>query len=49
MMEIAKMGDYEFLKEIKQHLSQGINHNDPSELQYALKMIEDWIDEFEEK
>ena len=39
--------DLEFLKEIKQRLETGIEKRDPEQLKYALKMVDDWIDEIE--
>jgi hypothetical protein len=39
--------DLNFLREIRGHLFRGIDKRDPTEIQYALKMIDDWIDELE--
>ena len=41
------MGDLEFLKEIKGKIQEAWDKKDPTLLQYAQKMIDDWIDELE--
>lgn len=40
-------GDLEFLKEIQERLSIGIERGDPTQVEYAREMIRDWIEELE--
>ena len=40
--------DLDFLKEIKGKLVTGVEKNDPTLIEYAIKMVSDWIDELEE-
>lgn len=37
--------DLKFLKEIRERLNIGINEHDPTQTEFALRMIDDWIDE----
>ncbi len=39
------MDDLEFLIEMRNRLKKGLEKNDPEELKYVAKMIDDWIDE----
>jgi hypothetical protein len=40
--------DADFLKEIKEHFDKGVDKKDPTEIEYAQKMINDWVNEIEE-
>lgn len=40
--------DLNFLKEIKEKISDGFERKDPTLTKYGMKMIDDWIDELEE-
>lgn len=46
---MGKHSDLCFLKEIRQKMIDGLERSDPTQIDYAKKMIEDWIDELEEE
>ncbi len=47
MSEPDNKKDLKFLKEIRDKIVNGLDRNDPERIKYALKMVNDWIDEIE--
>ena len=43
------MDDLEFLRELRDRLKDGLDRQDRSQIEYAQQMIDDWIDELEER
>ena len=45
---MSKKKDLKFLKEIRKKLLRGEEKGDVTETQFAMQMIDDWIDELED-
>lgn len=43
--EMTETNDLGFLKELRYRVQIGFDENDIAQIEYALKMIDDWIDE----
>ena len=44
-MAEAETNDVAFLQELRERVQDGFNRKDVGQIDYALKMIDDWIDE----
>jgi len=47
--EGLSVDDLEFLRELRDRLKDGLDRQDRSQIEYAQQMIDDWIDELEER
>jgi hypothetical protein len=46
---MSETNDLEFLKEMKFRFKEGLENDDPTQIEFAQQMIDDWIDELEKE